>query len=576
MIRLRKLYTFPEVTKPITFKDGLNFILGERSDTSNKTNGVGKSMSIEFINFCLFRKKEGSRVLKIPRNILPITTQICLDVEINGKSITLIRTTQSPDTPTLIINDNKVHFDSLDNAVSYLSDLYYTNSSDINLNPSFRELINPSIRDERSEFKDIVSYFDTKARIPADYIPTLYMLDFDIAAYRLAKQTIKEIDKVSAMISDLKKVLTQNNTKSLSEVRAEVNSLDGELKKLESGLEELRTYESFEAIENDLVNIDFALNELRSQQSYLKFSIKKIRSLPHIEKIDQDDIVFVYEQFKEGLGKQLKKSLDEVSRFKDKIENFQNHIVNEKLKTLLAEHKIVNNKIRALDDTRSSMLKVFDKNGVFKNLKQSLAIYHQRSEELVNIRTFLKRYDSNVTEKNRLQAQKSGLITKIDELIIKNEEKIQSFNETISDIHEYIMGNRGCSFNIRTVNTDTYKDVVRFDMTIDYGGSHSIERAKVFIYDMSLMLNEITKMKHPNFLIHDNIFDVDQDTLLKSLNFLYSIDESVPFQYITTLTSDKLDNDESRKTLDFDIQDFARAIYTKSERFLNGYKYSEI
>jgi len=246
------------------------------------------------------------------------------------------------------------------------------------------------------------------------------------------------------------------------------------------------------------------------------------------------------------------------------------------LKTLLAEHKIVNNKIRALDDTRSSMLKVFDKNGVFKNLKQSLAIYHQRSEELVNIRTFLKRYDSNVTEKNRLQAQKSGLITKIDELIIKNEEKIQSFNETISDIHEYIMGNRGCSFNIRTVNTDTYKDVVRFDMTIDYGGSHSIERAKVFIYDMSLMLNEITKMKHPNFLIHDNIFDVDQDTLLKSLNFLYSIDESVPFQYITTLTSDKLDNDESRKTLDFDIQDFARAIYTKSERFLNGYKYSEI
>lgn len=576
MIRLRKLYTFPEVIKPITFQDGLNFILGERSESSNKTNGVGKSMAIEFINFCLLRKKEGSRVLKIPKNILPSDTQICLDIEINNKAITLIRTTQNPDTPSMLINGNNVEFDNHDNAIKYLSDLYYTNSSDINLNPSFRELINPSIRDERSEFKDIVSYFDTKSRIPADYTPTLYMLDFDIAAYRLAKATIKEIDKISAMISDLKRGLTQNNTKTLSEVRAEVNSLDGELRKLENELEELKTYESFETIENELVNIDIALQELRTQQSYLKFSIQKIRALPEIEKIDEADIVFVYEQFKEGLGKQLKKTLEQVVSFKDKIENFQNHIVNEKLKTLLSEHKLVNNKIRTLDDNRSAILKAFDKKGIFKDLKQSLAIYHQKSEESVNIRTLLKRYDSNSTEKNRLQSQKSHLITKIDEIIIKNEEKIQSLNNTISDIHEYIMGNRGCAFNIRTVNTDTYKDIVRFDMTIDYGGSHSVERAKVFIYDMTLMLNENTKKKHPNFLIHDNIFDVDQDTLLKSLNFLYSLEDNIPFQYILTLTTDKLDDKESEERLDFNIHDFARAIYSKSDRFLLGDKYSEI
>jgi uncharacterized protein YydD (DUF2326 family) len=402
------------------------------------------------------------------------------------------------------------------------------------------------------------------------------MLSFDIAAYRLAKATIKEIDKLTAIISDLKSSLTQNNFKSLSDVRAQVNSLDGELKKLEDELEELKTYESFETIENELVNIDLALSNLRSQHSYLKLSIKKIRSLPEIEKIGEADVLFVYEQFKEGLGKQLKKSFDEVNNFKDKIENFQNHIVNEKLKSLIAQHKKVNTDIRTLDDERSNILNVFDKQGIFKDLKQSLAIYHQKSEESSLIRTQLKSYDSNNKEKNKLKLNKSSFVTKIDESIVENDDKIKSFNITISDIHEYIMGNRGCSFDIVTVNKDTYKDIVQFNMTIDYGGSHSVERVKVFIYDLALLLNVNTKAKHPNFLVHDNIFDVDQDTLLRSLNYLYSLEDTNSFQYILTLNSDKFVDQESNEILDFDIHDFARAIFTKSNRFIRGDKYSEM
>ena len=576
MIKLKKLYTFPEVIKPIIFKGGLNFILGEKDISSNKTNGVGKSMSIEFLNFCLLRSSAGSRVLKIPKTVLDPETQICLDLAVSNQELTIIRTTKHPDKPEIIINNEKVTFDSLSNALHYLNDLYYTNNSNINLNPSFRELINPSIRDERSEFKDIVSYFDTKSRIPADHTPTLFMLDFDIAAYRLAKSTIKEIDKLSGIISDLRKSLTRNNIKSLTDVRADVNSLDGELQKLEDELEELKTYESFETIEDELVNLNLAINELRMQQSYLKTSIGKIRSLPEIERIDEGDVLFIYDQFKEGLGNQLKKSFEQVNQFKDKIENFQYHIVNEKLKTLLAKHKQVNKKIKTLDNERSRVMQVFDKEGVFKDLKQSLSIYHQRSEESSVIRAQLKSFDLNTKEKNTLKSIKSNLVTRIDESIVSNDEKIRSFNNTISDIHEYIMGNRGCAFDITTANTDTYKDIVKFNMSIDYGGSHSVERAKVFIYDMALLLNKYTKIKHPDFLVHDNIFDVDQDTLLRSLNFLYSIENPESFQYILTLNSDKLDDEESKEFLDFDIHDYARAIFTKSNRFIIGNKYSEV
>jgi uncharacterized protein YydD (DUF2326 family) len=112
-------------------------------------------------------------------------------------------------------------------------------------------------------------------------------------------------------------------------------------------------------------------------------------------------------------------------------------------------------------------------------------------------------------------------------------------------------------------------------MSIDYGGSHSVERIKVFIYDLALLINEITSKKHPKFLVHDNIFDVDQDTLIRSLNFLYSLNDTSSFQYILTLNSDKLDY-ESQKSLNFNIHDYARVIYTKANRFIIGDKYSEV
>ena len=576
MILIKKLYTYPEIIKPIYFEKGLNFILGEKDESSNKTNGVGKSMSIEFLNFCLLRKKTGSRVFKIPKAILNPNVKICLDLKINTKDLTIIRTVSEEDKPEIIFEGNTVTFDSIENTLNYLNDLFYTNKSKVNLNPSFREILNPSIRDERSEFKDIVSYFDTKNRVPADHTTTLYLLDFDIAVYRLAQNTITEIDKYSRYISDLNKSLTQNGLKSLTDVRAEVNSKEEELEKLESDLEELKTYESFERVEDDLISIELALSELRAQQTYFKLSIRKIRSLPEIEKIDEADVLFVYEQFKQGLGNQLKKSFEQVNSFKEKIENFQNHIVNEKLKTLLSKHKVINKKIRTLDDNRSELLKAIDKKGIFKDLKQSLAIYHKKSEESSNIRTQLKSYDSNKQHKNRLKSNKSSLVTKIDEEIVSNENKIESFNKTISNIHQYIMGNKGCSFTIDTVNRDSYRDIVKFNMSIDYGGSHSVERAKVFIYDVSLLLNEFSKIKHPKLLIHDNIFDVDQDTLLRSLNFLYSIEDNDSFQYILTLNSDKIDDASSKEFLDFDIHDYARAIYTKSNRFIIGAKYSEM
>lgn len=131
------------------------------------------------------------------------------------------------------------------------------------------------------------------------------------------------------------------------------------------------------------------------------------------------------------------------------------------------------------------------------------------------------------------------------------------------------MGNKECSFDITTVNNNRSKQVVNIDLRTFDDGSHSVNRSKVFIYDMSLLFNEYTKKRHPGFLVHDNIFDVDQDTLIQSLNFLSNQEEKyTDFQYILTLNRDKIENEERAKAIKLDIEEHKVATFTKKNKFL--------
>ena len=85
------------------------------------------------------------------------------------------------------------------------------------------------------------------------------------------------------------------------------------------------------------------------------------------------------------------------------------------------------------------------------------------------------------------------------------------------------MGNRNAHFEIDTINSAKAKEFLSFDFRINDDGSWSTNRMKVFIYDLALLINENTKKNHPKLLVHDNLFNVDNDSLEKSLNFLHRL-----------------------------------------------------
>ena len=577
-IRLNRLYSESNIFEEISFHDGVNIILGEKYDDSSvkgrKTNGVGKSMSIEFLDFGFLNDYEKSRIAKIPKEVFPLEENVILDLDIGDEAITIKRNRKQADQPVIIREGRTVSFDKLQDAREYLTGLIFPKLNGKKV-PSFRNLFSILMRDERSEFTDIIKCHDLTKKIPDDLSAHLFLLGFSLEAYKNTLETIKEIEAVNTVIAKDNKELTQEGKKKISDVKAELNALEDELQKLEDAIESFKTNETFDSMEADLIELEDLLDQLRKRQKALRYDYEKIRKMPKPEQIDDREIELVYNQFKSELGNAVVKSLNEVVGFKNKIEEFQRTLVNQKAKELESQLKSIAEQIRVLDDEYSEKLKVIDKKGVLKNLKVSLKIYEAKKDSISHTKFLFDQYEKNEKKKRMLNLQKTQQLMEIDSEIEQNKEIMDDFIDTILEIHESIMGNKECSFSLQTVDKARKKTPVELTLRIYDDGSHSVDRTKVFIYDMALLFNQYTRDRHPLFLVHDNIFDVDQDTLVQCLNYIYKQEEQYQdFQYILTLNRDKIENEEQRKLIQMDIDEHQVAVFTKEKKFL-GRNYQE-
>ena len=571
-IRINKLYSNTDLFDEIVFHNGINLILGEKYDEETtkgrKTIGVGKSMSIEFIDFCLLCDFDKSRIAKIPKSVFKPEEQIVLDLCIGEESVQIVRSINEQDKPIIIRNGKKIRFEKLIDAKAYLTELIFDDLS-TNEVPSFRSLLSILIRDERSEFSDILKCHDIKQRIPDDFATHIFLLGLSLNNYRKVSSTIKSIESTRKELAKAKSRLTQNGASKLPEIKARMNALESEVKCLEISLDAYKSNEAFSSHEKELVELETILDQYRRKRTLLRRELSSIKELPQPEQVDDTEIELVYNQFKSDLGEAIVKSLTEVISFKNKVEAFQRVLINQKALELEASIEEISSQIRELDDKHSEIMRIIDTKGVLKDFRASYKIYEAKKTESTDMQYVFKQYEELDKKKKRLDIQKKQELLAIDENIDSLSKELKSFMNTIMDIHESIMGNKECSFDIKTNNSIKSKTPLSMEMRIFDDGSHSVNRTKVFIYDMALMFNEYTRNRHLLFLIHDNIFDVDQDTLVQCLNYLTKQEDLFSdFQYILTLNRDKIENEEKLKLIELDIDSHTVASFTKQKKFL--------
>ncbi len=294
-MRIKRLYTEPATIDPITFKTGVNFILGESDETSSKNNGVGKSLCIEFLNFCFLKRKSDSRVAKVPKDFFDPTTFICVDFELNGDQYTIRRSLHESERPRISVGDLETIYAKIEDATNFLTGKMFPGLSDPSV--GFRVMLGPLIRDERSEFKSIVAAYDTKARIPDDYAPHLMLLGIDINIYRSIKVILKELEELADEESRIKESIKLVRQKDFKEARSDLNALDDEVKTIREGIDALENAPAYDIVKGDILEIEDKMANLRQRKGVL---IKRLASLAPIAvepTVDSNDIRDFYDQF---------------------------------------------------------------------------------------------------------------------------------------------------------------------------------------------------------------------------------------------------------------------------------------
>lgn len=354
--------------------------------------------------------------------------------------------------------------------------------------------------------------------------------------------------------------------KNVSESKSDLNELDNQVKRIQSDIEKLENIEGFDTIKDEIIEIETELEKKRSKQAVLKSEMSKIKLFKGDNYIDGQEVAELYNQFKSGLGDLIKKELDEVSSFKKRIDAFQSSIIDNRKGSLQEDIKKFEAEILSLSKRHKEKLMLLDQEGLLISLKQTIAVHQSKLEEFSALSSFIYKHNEYDSEYKAKKRERDDQVYLLESYVNDAKDIIDSFEKSILQVHDYVFGNRKSSFEI---DISKKAEIVNFELRSDSDGSHSINREKVFLYDLSLLVNPNTSELHPNLLIHDNIFDVDQDTLIKSINYIgENLDLLSKKQYILTINSDKF-SEADKELLNINLDDYSRASFTKLNRFLN-------
>lgn len=581
-LRLRQLSSTPQAFDPIPFRDGVNLVLGEKAERGtgpqkNKVNGVGKSVFVDFLHFGLLRGYKDTRVSRIPQGVLPYDLVVILDIEIHGDGYQIRRRITSPDQPTIVCHadGSSRTFSNLDEANHYLGNLFFAGDS-LAGQTSFRQILSLLMRDEASGFRDHLNPMSPEKRAAPPLEPHLYLLGIDHNAVRRYTRLKKEMKDLTTSINHLQKILTENKHIKMADLPAKLNAEKERATAIEDALKQLKTDPAFQAIEGKLVAIESDLLALRAERKRLSWQIEQIRIVPRNERVDTTDMKIVYDRIQTGLGDLVKKSLEQAMAFKAEIERYQQSLVEEELELLTSRHREVQKRIGELTDSHLKLTQQLDNREVLSELRNGLIAASEQSESYRMLQSQFQMHERQKEEKAELKLQLETQLREVGRLMEAHKEIEAAVEARIVELHKRIMSSPEASFKFVLAESTRGDQPLGIDVRTKADRSKSVDEAKVLIYDFALMTAPGSKDRHPGFLLHDNILDVDNDTLIQSLNFLGELEDAgTDFQYILTLNRDKIEPKEISDQITLDVPGHTVARFSKQAPFLKK-NYQEI
>lgn len=528
-MKLIKLTANKDSFHPVIFREGINIVVGKKTNPGNtvdgKTfNGVGKSLIIHLLHFCLCSNKIDTLEQKLPEWTF---TLFFSHEDIEHK---ISRNTSKQN--EIFLDGEKI---KLNEARQRL--LKYTVNEDVVI--SFRELLTSVLRRNRSSY-DKYNRSDSRQDDYQSLLRIGFLLGLDAELIkrkhdlRTAQEALKKTE--SAFKKD---PIFREYYCGTSDAQLDADELECEIDRVKTELAAFKVSSNYHEIENQANELSFAKKRLENEISVLENNIKNIYAALNIQAdMSVQSVVQMYEAATIEVPEMLKKSLNDVELFHTSLVQTREIRLKGELRRIEEELQV---KVKALESLGTKMDQLLAYLNTHGALEEYSAINSQLTDLMVKL-NHIKEYQ------NMLRAFQTKLNDLKDELTLENrraeaylddsEEKLKALRKQYREMTKKFYPKKKSGL---VVENNTGENQLRFniDARIEDDSSDGVNEVKIFCFDFLLLLQKTTNFE---FLFHDSRLLANMDPRQRTMLYrvAYDLCKENGFQYITTINEDAL------------------------------------
>lgn len=528
-MRLLNLSANKDSFRPVAFnRTGLSLVVAEqRSPRSNRTktyNGVGKSLMIKLLHFCL-----GSNPVKAFTHHLGGWV-FYLKVEIDGREHTIARSTDKQ--REALLDGERIGLDDLRKALEEACFQFPREIPHL----SFRSLIQRFLRSGRDAYSSFFFADPSEMKKPYEaMLRNAFLLGLDLHLakakfdYRKRKLTLQETMRQLENDPIFADVYAQDT------VDIQLLALREQADKLRRDLQVFRVAEDYHAIEQEANQIKRVLDRLRRESVKMEEAITQIdRSLQTRADLPRQRVFDLYAEAERALPEMVKRRIDDVLEFQKELQTRRVFRLTKERQDLDRQRKEIVEQIA----TESSRL---DEKLRFLSTHRALDEYVAVSNELAELLQRIGKLEESKSlgervsrELRRIDRDLADQAIATDEYLQRAEPLIAEATASFRDFARELYGSRPSGLSVGNDGGDNQQRY-KIDAHITADAAEGINEAKIFCYDMTVL--RLRRGHRVEFLGHDSTLfgPVDPRQRLSMFRIANRLGNDLGTQYIATL-----------------------------------------
>lgn len=545
---IRRVYCDDKRFKDLTFKEGFNVLLAEKSAgaTDKQTrNRAGKSSLLDIVHFLLGSKCDKDSVFRSDA-LRDLTFGMELDlgggftrVERSGGRPTPLRvegdSTRWPAPPTVKSGESYLSNDNWRVVLAKL--MFGLDDVEEAWSPRFRSLISYFIRRDREGGMANPMANAGKQQLVDQQVNVSFLIGLDWSVPRQWQQ-VRDREKSLAQI---KKGMREGAfgavIGSAASLKSELIVAQDRAKKLKSAVSSFRVVEQYHDLEREASNLTKRLAELSDENLLDRRYLAELEQTT-VEEIPPapDDLERVYEEAGVLLPSLVKKRFDDVNVFHESV--VRNRRAYLKAEMEAAKERIAGRDAEKeqLDARRSEVMNILKSAGAlehFTALQGELTKVEANGE---NLRQKVDAAEALESGSTKLRVERAQLVERLRQDYAEQEEVVEKAVLTFRHISSRLYEEDKAG----TLTISPTENGPVFEAHIPGEKSKGVNNMRIFCFDMMLMLLSLERGRSPGFLVHDShLFDgVDERQVGKALAVGAELAAKHGFQYIVTMNTD--------------------------------------